>query len=321
MRAEIEDVKTSHMRIRNHIFHTPFLHDVKLSDALGCHAYLKMEMQQCSGSFKARGAFNKILFELEQKRDDSPFFIAASTGNHAVAFCHVLSSLGLQGKVFLPENVSTAKLSIIKSMGVEFELVGKNSLATEVYARGVADATGHTLVHPYNDSFIISGQGTVALEMLQEVSDLDVIVAPVGGGGLISGICLYAKSIRPEVVIVGCQPLHSPEMVRSIERGEIISEEISMPTLSDGTAGGMEQGSITFDICRELVDEWALITEAEIAFEIREMVQNNQLIIEGASALPLAFLRKNADRFKSRKVGLVMTGKRIGYDRLRELIC
>lgn len=306
-------------RIGNYLYRTPFDYSPVLSRQMGCSVFLKMENQQISGSFKARGAYNKILSYPEEIRP-TMFFTAASTGNHGAAFCSAITTLGLRGKVYLPENVAASKLDYIKSTGVPFELFGKSSLQTEIYCGQISRENKYVLVHPYSDRHIIAGQGTVAVEMLSQQPDLDAIVVPVGGGGLISGVGTYVKNILPDIRLIGCQPLNSPEMVRSIEEGRILEEEISKPTLSDGTAGGMETSSITFDYCQKYVDEWALIEESEIAFELINMIETHQMIIEGAAALPLAYLRRNASRYRDKKVGLIITGKRIAKGKLQDIL-
>jgi len=317
--TDFNDIILAAERISPYLYRTPFEYNSILSEQTKCTVFLKLENQQVSGSFKARGAYNKILSYSPETRGQH-FFTAASTGNHAAAFCSALRTLNLKGKVFLPKNVSPSKLEYIKSMGVPFTLIGKNSLHTEIYCRQVSNKEGYTMVHPYNDEFIISGQGTVALEMLEQQPDMDVLIAPVGGGGLISGMGKWIKNKNPQIHLVGCQPFNSPEMVRSIESGHIIEDDISQPTLSDGTAGGMEPGSITFSLCQKYVDEWALLEEGEITHEIINMLQINQLLIEGAAALPLAYLRKHVHRYENKKVGLVITGKRISIQKVKELL-
>lgn len=317
--TDFDEILQAAKRIEPYLYRTPFEYNSILSEQTKCSVYLKLENQQVSGSFKARGAFNKILSYHPESRKRH-FFVAASTGNHAAAFCSALTTMNLNGKVFLPENVAASKLEYIQSMGVPFELVGKNSLHTEIYCRQVSEEEGYTMVHPYNDELIVSGQATVALEMLDQQPDIDAVIAPVGGGGLISGIGQCIKNTNPQIHLVGCQPANSPEMIRSIESGHIIEEDISQPTLSDGTAGGMEPGSITFNLCQKYVDEWTLLTENEIAFEIINMLRTNQLLIEGAAALPLAYLRKYAHRYENKKIGLVITGKRISFDKLKKLL-
>ncbi|MCB0689406.1 MAG: pyridoxal-phosphate dependent enzyme [Saprospiraceae bacterium] len=315
---DIKEIEAAAARIASYLYMTPLVYNSILSNQLKSQVYLKLENQQVSGSFKARGAYNKILSYPESERKDR-FFVAASTGNHAAAFCSALTNLKLKGKVFLPENVSTSKLEYIKATGVPFELFGKNSLHTEIYCRKVAEENNFVLVHPYNDPEIVAGQGTVAREMLKQQPELDIIIAPVGGGGLISGMGIYLKNKHPSIKLIGCQPVNSPEMVRSIESQHIIEEDISLPTLSDGTAGGMEKGSITFPLCQKYVDDWALLEEGEIAEEIYNMIKTDQLMIEGAAALPLAFLRQNTKKMQGKKIGLVITGKRISLEKLKSL--
>ncbi len=281
--------------------------------------WAKYENQQVSGSFKARGVFNKLLCLSEGQRSKQ-YYVAASTGNHAAAFCYGLRELGLRGKVFLPETISRAKMQFILSTGIAFELVGANSLETELYCREQADQHGYLMVPPYNDPDIIAGQGTAAVEMLLQVPQLDTLVVPVGGGGLMSGVGHYVRSQGRDIWLVGCQPVQSPEMVESVRRGAIVTEDLSRPTLSDGTAGGMEPDSITFELCKSTVDEWALIKEEEIAREIVGMLESQQILIEGSAALGLAYVRKNAALLRGRKVGVIITGKRIGLSKLKALL-
>ncbi len=314
------DIENAAQRIGHSIYQTEVLYERQLSTTSGAEVYLKLENRQISGSFKARGAFNKILSIPPLQRQES-YFVAASTGNHAVAFATALKNLDLKGMVFLPQNVSTSKLEMIKSLQIPIELVGQNSLHAEIHARRLAEVNGYVLVHPYNDPDIIAGQGTIGLELIQHLPDLDVVIVPVGGGGLIAGIATYLKETSPKIQIIGCQPVNSPEMVRSIQRGEIISEDISQPTLSDGTAGGMEADAITFSIAQNYVDEWALITEEEMSNEIFYMVQNHQMIIEGSAALSLAFFRRELHRFRGKTVAMIICGKRLSLDKLRQIIC
>ncbi len=314
-----DDIQSARDRIHGYLYQTPFELDPVLSEELGCSVYLKLELQQVSGSFKARGAFNKILsVPLEQRQNT--FYVAASTGNHAAAFCTALRMLDLEGKVYLPKHVSSSKLAFIRSLKVPFELHGDNSLQTELYARKVSEKPGSILVHPYNDPLIIAGQGTVGFEMMTQQRELDMVVLPVGGGGLISGVGLAYKTMQPEVHIVGCQPAQSPEMVVSIRKGCIINEEISKPTLSDGTAGGLEPDSMTFTMCQDYVDDWYLIDEDAIANEIVAMLRNQQMLIEGAAALPLAYCRLHRHQLKGKKVGVVITGKRIAFSKLQSIV-
>ncbi|MBX2817840.1 MAG: threonine/serine dehydratase [Saprospiraceae bacterium] len=313
MKKEID--RAAH-RLEGYIRETPLEWCPFSSPLINGDVFLKMENQQVSGSFKGRGAYNKLLSIPKEERRDA-FFVAASTGNHAAAFCHALRTLDLKGKVFLPENVAAAKLDFIKGMGVQHELFGKTSLQTELHARRVAEEHGYILVHPYNDEEIVAGQGTIGAELMRQMPNLDAVIVPVGGGGLIAGIAGYVKEVNPLVQVIGCQPLQSPEMVRSIESGSIITEDISLPTLSDGTAGGLEPGSITFPLCQNLVDQWLLIGEEEISDKIRWMLARHQTLIEGSAGLSLAGLDRLTDQLRGKSVACIICGKRISMQKLK----
>ncbi len=314
-----KEVESAYERIRNYIRHTPLEQSRALESFTNGSVFLKMENQQVSGSFKARGAFNKILSIPEKDRAEMQY-IAASTGNHAIACCTVLQQLGLHGKIVLPENVAISKLQDIKLFGVPLEFHGKTSLDAEILARKLASDSGYQLVHPYDDPEIVAGQGTVAIEIIEEMGVPDVVVIPVGGGGLISGICTYIKNQFPNVHIIGCQPERSPEMVVSIRKGKIIEENISAPTLSDGTAGGMEPNCMTYDICKQFVDEWLLLSETEIANGIRFLIERHQVLAEGAGALSIAAVIRLKKQLADRTVVCLVTGKRISVEKLKKVM-
>lgn len=309
-----EEINRAAQVLAPYLVVTPLTPYKVMGDACGLEVYTKMELLQKSGSFKARGAYYAILSVPESQRQ-ATFFVAASTGNHGIAFCTAIQELGLHGKVFLPTSVSASKLKLIEQFGIPFELVGTNSLDTEMYCRAQAEEHGYMMVHPYNDPYIVAGQGTVAIELLNQLPSLDAVVVPVGGGGLISGIASYLKGRKQKVCVIGCQPEESPEMVMSIHSGKILGDDISRPTLSDGTAGGLEPNSITFEICQELVDEWCLVSEQEIAFEIAQFQLHGGILIEGAAALSLACIRKLADGWSGKKVVALLTGSRLNKER------
>lgn len=309
-----EEINRAAQVLAPYLVLTPLTLYKAMSEDCGLEVYTKMEFLQKSGSFKSRGAYNTILSVPEPQRKET-FFVAASTGNHGIAFCTAIHELGLQGKVFLPTGVSASKLRLIEQFGLPFELVGASSLDTELYCRAQADEHGYTMVHPYNDPNIVAGQGTVAIEVLDQLPSLDAVVVPVGGGGLISGVASYFKACNPMVQVVGCQPEESPEMVMSIRSGKILSDDMSRPTLSDGTAGGLEPNAITFEICQDLVDEWCLVSEQEIAFEIAQYNVHYGIFIEGAAALSLACIRKLAHGWSGKKVVALLTGSRLNKER------
>lgn len=315
----MKNIIQAYKRIRSHIRHTPLEHSVLLSKMTGANVYLKLENWQLTGSFKLRGAMNKILSIPEAERE-SKTFVAASTGNHAAGFAYAIQKLGLRAEVFLPENVSPSKLEYLRSFGVPLHFHGQDSLETEIHTREYADTHKHILVHPYNDPDIIAGQGTIGLEIAEDLPETEAVLVPVGGGGLIAGIGEYLKSYNADIQIIGCEPENSPEMSVSIERGHIIEELIAKPTLSDGTAGGIEQGAITFDVCKRLVNRFVLVSEKEITDALIWLLKNRQMMVEGSAGLALASLLKTSEQYQGKNVVLIVCGRRLSFEKLRKII-
>lgn len=310
-------IRRAHERIQPHIRRTECLHSPSLSDAAGAEVYLKLENRQLSGSFKLRGVANKLLSLSTE--DASKRLVAASTGNHGAAFAHAASELGLDGLLFLPKNVAATKLRSIESSGIPYQLVGDDCVETETHASRFAADNGCVWVSPYNDPFIVAGQGTIAIELLDQVDGMDCVLAPVGGGGLISGIASYLKAVAPGVEVIGCQPTASAVMYESVRAGEIVTME-SGPTLSDATAGGIEPGSITFDLCRRHVDDYELLDEDEIAQGIRFVHENEGMVIEGGAALPVAAALRRSVGLRGKRLVLIITGSKIDDDVLRRIL-
>ncbi len=304
--------------IRPYIRETPLEYSPFFSSLSGCCVYLKLENIQITGSFKLRGAMNKMLsLSDEEKKQGS---ITASSGNHGAAFAYILNKFNLKGSIFLPENASSSKLDLLHLYGADIRQYGDDCVKAEAQARKTAKEKGMTYVSPYNDIKIIGGQGTIGIEMEHQLKKIDVILCPVGGGGLISGVGGYLKNIDPEVKIIGCQPENSAVMYESIKAGCILDIP-SLPTISDGTAGGIEPGSITFDLCREYVDDFYLVSEEEIKQAIRTVLEKQSLLIEGGAALPVAAFLKNLSFFKDKNIILILSGSRISSQKLSEIIC
>ncbi len=311
------EVLEAEERIRGHIRETPIEHSAFLSSEGRCDIHLKLENIQLSGSFKIRGALNKYLSLSGEER--SRGVVTASSGNHGAAFAHVLREFGGTGTVYLPENVSIAKKEALDSYGVNIELHGDDCLKAEKEARRNAGEKNLVFISPYNDRKIIGGQGTIAIELARGLEKIDTVLAPVGGGGLISGVAGYLKQVNEGIEIIGCQPKNSAVMYESIKAGTLLDME-SKPTISDGTAGGIEQGSITFDLCRELVDDFILVSEDEIIQAIRLVLSKHHMLIEGGAAVAVAAFMKASGRFEGRHVVLIVTGARIGLDKLKEVL-
>ena len=307
----------AHERIRPHIRQTECVHSQSLSDASGAEVFLKLENRQLSGSFKLRGVANKLLSLTKEERERR--LVAASTGNHGAAFAHAVPELGLDGLLFLPTNAAASKLQAIEVSGIPFQLVGDDCVETEGHAARYAAEHDCVWVSPYNDPLVVAGQGTVAVEFLDQVEAIDGVLAPVGGGGLISGIGAYMKAVAPGLKVIGCQPVASAVMYESVRAGEIVTME-SRPTLSDATAGGIEPGSITFDLCRKHVDDYELIDEDEIAHAIRFVHDNEGMVIEGGAALPVAAALRRTAGLRGKRLVLIVTGSKIDDDVLRRIL-
>jgi len=310
-------VREAEERIRAHIRETPAEPSPSLSRLGNCRVFLKLENFQITGSFKLRGAMNKFLsLSPEEKRSN---LITASSGNHGAAFAYVMKRFSARGTIVLPENASSAKIDALRLYGVDLELHGDDCIKSEMFAKEKASTEERTFISPYNDPMIVGGQGTAAVELTRQLGHIDAVFVPVGGGGLIAGIAGYLKSVQPDVEIIGCQPENSCVMYESVRAGRILELE-SKPTLSAGSAGGVEAGSITLDVCRRDVDEFILVTEDEIRDALRLLIEKHHMLVEGAGALSVASFIKARERFENKNVVLVLSGCKISLDTLRQVL-
>lgn len=310
-----DEIARAAERIGPHVLRTPLLHTPYIEDLA---AHLKLESEQYTGSFKARGALNKVLSLSSAEREAG--LVTASTGNHAQGFARALAIAGGRGRIVLPENADPDKVAALRHYGVELQFHGRDCLASELHAKRLAEEAGMTWVSPYNDPAVIAGQGTVGKEILEDLPEVDAVLATVGGGGLISGVASWIRAERPEVEVIGCLPENAPEMYLAVQRGEHVALDDPPDTLSDGSAGGFEPGSVTFDYCRALVDRYLLVSEAEIADAIRWMVRRHHKIVEGAAGVALAACMKDRDRLAGRTVAVVICGANIAYDKLKAIL-
>ena len=292
--------------------------DVLASAAPDATVWLKCENLQHTGSFKLRGACNKILTLPPEALARG--VVTASTGNHGRGVAHALGLVGARGTIYLPTTASPGKLEALRRYSsVDLELYHTDSDATEIFARKVAEESGRVYISPYNDFDVIAGQGTVGLELARQCPALDAVFIAVGGGGLISGMASYLKSVHPGLTVVGCWPENAPSLHVSLQEGRIVPVQ-EKPTLSDGTAGGPEPGSVTFDLARHLIDEHVLVSEAEIADAIRLVLAEHHLVIEGAAGVAVAAWRKTAARYAGQSVAIVLCGGNISPDKLRKVL-
>ncbi len=317
----VDIVKEAHkaeQKIKSHIRETPLEFSPYFSSIGNCQVYLKLENFQLTGSFKIRGAFNKLLSLSEDKKNKG--IITASSGNHGMAVSYALQKLGLRGKVFLPQNTSQAKIESLKDNQTDIELYGDDCVKAEYHARQIAEKKGMVWISPYNDPQIIGGQATLGIELLRQLKKIDSVLVPVGGGGLISGVASILKEQNKETMVIGCQPINSCVMYESIKAGRILDLE-SKPSLSDATVGGIETGSITLELCRDLVDDFILVSEQGIKEAILLALKKHQFLIEGGAALSLAAYLKAPQRFEGKVVVLILSGARISFDQLEKILC
>ena len=300
--------------IKNYIVKTPLKFSERLSEETNSNIFLKLENIQKTGSFKARGALNKIL-NISNKED----VLAASSGNHGAAISYALSQKNMTGTIYVPKNVKKSKVKNIESYGSKVVKFGDDCLDAENEAIRLSKENNLTFVSPYNDLDIISGQGTIGVEIMEQNSEIDVVFITVGGGGLISGVSSHIKSVNPKIKVVGCSPINSAIMINSIKNGKIINAE-SEDTLSDGSAGGVEEGSITFDMCKELIDEFCLISEDEISLQIKNALKYDEILIEGSAAVAIASAIKMKSFIEDKNVAIIICGGNIGSDTLNKIL-
>ncbi len=311
------EVLTAGKRIRQYVKETPLDYSMALSHETKVNVFLKCENLQHTGSFKVRGAINKLLSLTPSQREQG--IVTASSGNHGAAVAFGLNKLNMNGIIFVPENASSTKIDNIRNYTKDLKFYGTDCMQTELHALEYAQQHNMIYISPYNDFQVIAGQGTIGLEVVNQLDTIDAVFVVIGGGGLISGIGGYLKSVNPNIKIIGCLPENSPVMFESIKAGAIIDMETE-PTLSDATAGGIEPEAITFDLCRQYVDEYILVSEEEIKNAIISMIKTQHLLIEGASGVALAALVKSSKKFQSKNAVVVLSGANISLETLKSIL-
>ena len=304
-------------RIADYIRETPLDYSPYFSELTGANVYLKLENLQHTGSFKLRGALNKLLSLTPEQT--SAGCVAASSGNHGAAIAYAMQKLGISGIIFVPEETSSTKVDAIRRFGGEVRFHGTDGLDTEQYARQFSVDNGMPYLSPYNDLDVVAGQGSCGVEIARQLSEIDAIFVAIGGGGLVSGVGSFLKSIHPALKIIGCQPQASAVMAASAKAGKIVDMP-SDATLSDGTAGGIEAGAITFNICQSIVDEYVLVSEDEIAESMREFIDSHHQLPEGAAGVAIAAMKKAAAGFQGQNIVVIVCGGNISRETLRKVI-
>jgi len=253
------------------------------------HAHFKCENLQRTGSFKIRGALNKLLLLTSAQRERG--VVTSSTGNHGLAVAEALNLTNGRGTVVVSASASPYKIARLTKAGLEVVVSSGDPMAAELEARALGDREGRVYISPYNDPDVMAGQGSMAVEILEQRPDIEAVFVAVGGGGMIAGIASYLKTVRPDVLVVGCWPERAKAMYDSVRAGRLI-EVPDEPTLSDATAGNIEPGAITFPYCRDLIDELVLVSEADIAQAMRDVMLTDHMVIEGAGGVAVAGWRR-----------------------------
>ncbi|MDX1648214.1 MAG: threonine ammonia-lyase [Myxococcota bacterium] len=305
MAVTLEDVKRAAEAIRGAVVETPLLHSVTLSELCGAEIWCKFENLQFTASFKERGALHRLLALTPEERRRG--VVTMSAGNHAQAVAHHARRLGVPAVIVMPRFTPTVKVEQTRAFGAEVVLHGIDLSQAHERARTLERERDLVLVHPYDDERVIAGQGTVGLEMLARQPDLEVLVVPVGGGGLVAGIAVAAHGVAPHVEVVGVETERFPSMRQAL-RGETV--RYGRGTLAEGIAV-KEPGRHTLPLVRELVREIRLVGEAGIEEAVRLLLEVEKTVVEGAGAVPLAAVREAPERFAGRRVGLVLSGGNI----------
>lgn len=296
------EIPSTYSRISQHLGRTRLICDISTG------IWMKCENEQITGSFKWRGALSKL-----STLTPGQTIVTASTGNHGLAVANASKLFQLQAKIFVPANASVSKIEKIKSTGAEVITIQGDSLASELAGKQYASSNQLEWVSPYNDVFVIAGQGTIGLEIDAQLGEIDKIYITVGGGGLISGVASWMRQYHPKVEIIGCQPINSPEMYLSILSGQVVTAPESKETLSDGSAGPLEEDSITFPLCADLVDRFILVSEEEIEDALRHLHQHHMIIAEGAAGVAFAAAMKDSVADGVRKL-VILCGGNISPD-------
>src|SRR5512143_3294113 len=297
-------IREAYERIKGDIKRTPIGYSEPLSRELGTEVFVKWECDQTTGSFKLRGALNKL--RSLSPEDRARGVVSASTGNHGLAISHASKLERIALKLFLPETVAEVKKNRIEALGIDVEVRGASCDKAEAIARAYASETGRVFVSPYNDWDIVFGAGTVGLELAADLARFDDVLVPVGGGGLIAGIAAFLKAVRPAARAIGVEPETSAFMAASLAAGRLIEID-ERETIADAVAGGIEPGAITFPLCRDLVEAIEIVPEGQIARGLARIEAAHGRIVEGAGALPFAALLQPPAKWAGRTVVAVVS--------------
>ncbi|MGH8230364.1 MAG: pyridoxal-phosphate dependent enzyme [Steroidobacteraceae bacterium] len=309
--VSLDTIQAARTRIAPHIRHTPVLENETLNTLARARLYFKCENFQEVGAFKARGATNAV-FALPDQRLHAGV-VTHSSGNHGAAVARAARLRGVRAQIVMPENSSRAKLDAVCSYGCEILLCAPTLAAREALAARVVAETGAVFIHPYDDPAVISGQGTIALELLEQVPELDWLLLPIGGGGLTSGVAVAGKALRPALRIAAVEPLGADDAQRSFVSG-VLTRPQHPVTIADGLRGALSER--TFELIRRHVDTIVTVSEAAIVQSMRSLWQQLKIIVEASAAVPYAAVQSRQLDVAGARVGIVLTGGNVDLDAL-----
>ncbi len=317
--VSMEDIILAHHMLKNVITRTPLQHDAKLSEKYGCNVYIKREDLQIVRSFKLRGAYNLIrnLSELELQQG----IVCASAGNHAQGVAFSCNALQIQGKIFMPSTTPRQKITQVKRFGgsyVEVILTGDTYDDAYDAAMKTCEEHGMKFVHPFDDPKIIAGNGTVGMEIFEKLdTPADYVFVTIGGGGLAAGVGTYVKAVSPSTKMIGVEPLGAASMQESLRLGEVVPLD-NIDKFVDGAAV-KRVGNLTFDICKDLIDDIVLVPEGKACTTILDLYNENAIVVEPAGSLPIAALDYYRDEIRGKTVVCVISGGNNDIDRMQEI--
>ena len=315
--VSFEDIKKAHKKISNYIYKTPQVDSIPLS-TVNQKVSLKLESMQITGSFKLRGAINKLLSLNEEQKNRG--VIAVSTGNHGKGVAYAAKQLGIKSKIFMSSLVSSHRCDAIKSLGARVEIVGSNSDEADLYAKEYALKNGLELIHPFDDLEIIAGQGTIGLEMLDSMPSVDTVIVPTSGGGLIGGIAIAIKEQKPDTKIIAVSMKRGPSMYESLKIGkpvDVVEEE----TLADCLGGSIGlENKYTFKIVQNTIDDFVIIDEDKIAEGIKFNFEHHKLITEGAAATSIMVVKDQLSKHLGNNIICLICGGNIDAELFSKII-
>lgn len=307
----LSDIQEAHQRIRPYVHKTPIMTSGQLNKIFGCELYFKCENFQKVGAFKFRGATNAVLSLNEEQRKHG--VVTHSSGNHAAALALAAGMNGIQAFIVMPETAPQVKKNAVAGYGASITYCKPTLQSREETCRYIMEKEGATLVHPYDNFNVISGQGTASLELLEEIEELEIIVAPIGGGGLMSGTSTCARGKNNKIRIIGAEPLNANDAWKSFKTGNL-TPSINPSTIADGLLTSLSD--LTFSIIRRNVDDIFTVTEDSIISSMMIIWERMKIIIEPSSATVLAVVKENPGFFRGRKTGLIISGGNVDLRKL-----